>query len=480
MASKAAQAATATAEPQFGRIPIEQILVPEEHKRPLGDIEDLAQTIAQEGMLQPVIVRQTPEGFELMAGWRRLNAAMSLGWAEVPAQVRGADDTTRRVVRTIENVQRLNLDPIQEAREYERLQAEDGLQVHEIARRVGRSPLHVTNRLMILTLPEHMQARVGVLGGLTLGDAQELARLSDHPTRLEAAFKAVQGGSPASSVVALQFHSLARMSQVEQATRKVIERGDTLFDGGIGHDGFRVVADDPAPGCLFWPYETNADDFQYGISSEGEEYPIVVSPALHLADPDQRVRESAQALLTVQETGTHEAPAQPLTDEAARKRAEATERKHWKELRKRGELRQSHLTKVARGGPKAQDAEIVQRALVDVLPPLLREAVLVRCNVPRIENPSGFGVVWDLEGWLGGRGTWAKLARAAALELYEHEMASHLKNRARMLHGAEAERASRYLEYLEATGYALSPQECELAGLEREPESAGDEGENAE
>src|SRR5262247_3260166 len=66
MATKAAQAADTTppAEPQFGqfgRISIDQIIVPEEHKRPLGDIEDLAQTIAQEGMLQPVIVRQTPE-----------------------------------------------------------------------------------------------------------------------------------------------------------------------------------------------------------------------------------------------------------------------------------------------------------------------------------------------------------------------------------------------------------------------------------
>lgn len=470
MAKNAAPAATtAPAEPQFGRIPIDQIIVPEEHKRPLGDIDELAQTIAQEGMLQPVIVRQTEQGFELMAGWRRLNAAQRLSWTEVPAQVRGADDTTQRVVRTIENVQRLQLDPIQEAREYARLQGQDGLEVHQIARRVGRSPLHVTNRLMLLTLPEEIQGQVGALGGLTIGDAQELARISEHPEHLAAAHKAIQAGSPAANAVQAQIGKLAKQSDIERAKKTITDRGDVVFEGVIGRDGFAVTYDDPHPGALFWPYEKDADDFQYGVSLEAEEFPVVVSPALHLNDSDQRVRESAQALIQVQETGSNEAPAQPLSEDEAAKRAKAAESKHWKELRKRAELRQQHLTKIARGGPKAQDTELVQRAFMDALLPAVRDAVFARCNVPRIENPNGFGETWDLESWLNGRGTWAKLARAAAFELYERELEGHVKARTRLLHGAEADRAVRYLEYLEGSGYTLSAEECELAGLEREP-----------
>jgi ParB family transcriptional regulator, chromosome partitioning protein len=481
MAKKAAEAATTIppAEPQFGRVPIDQILVPEEHRRPLGDIEELAQTIGQEGMLQPIIVRQTEAGFELMAGWRRLNAAQALGWTEIPVQVRGADDTTRRVVRTIENVQRLNLSAVQEAEEYARLQEQDGLEAHQIGKRVGRSPLHVTNRLMLLTLPEEMRAKVGVLGGLTIGDATELARISEHPEQLQAAYKAVQAGTPAGNAVQTQLGKLAKLTEIEKAKKVITDRGDTVFEGVIGHDGFAVINDEPHPGCLFWPYQTDAEDFEYGVSAEAEEFPVVTSPTLHLNDPDPRVRESARALLQVAEKGTMEAPAQPLTEDEAAKRAEAGERKHWKELRKRAELRQVHLTKVARGGPKAADVELVQRAYVDSLLPAVRDAVLARCNVPRVENPNGFGEVWDLEGWLGGqRGSWAKLARAAALEQHERAMEQHIKSKTRLLHGVEAEQAGRYLEYLEGTGYALSPQECELAGLEREPESAEPEAES--
>ena len=147
------------------------------------------------GLLQPVVVRSHGGGYELIAGERRWRAAQRLGWTKIPAVVKEVDDRTLLTLALIENLQRDDLSPIDEAAGYRRLAAMSSSSPHaEIARLVGRNRATVANLLRLLQLPDEVQAMVHD-GSCQRGPCARAPRaLSDAERMLALARQAVEQG----------------------------------------------------------------------------------------------------------------------------------------------------------------------------------------------------------------------------------------------------------------------------------------------
>jgi ParB family chromosome partitioning protein len=152
------------------------------------ELANLAASIESLGLLQPLVVRRTDDGFQLVAGERRLRAARLAGLATVPAIVRTTDDTNLLTEALVENVQRVQLNPIEEASAYAQLLDDFGVSQEELAKRLGKSRPTISNLLRLLTLSVDIQRRVAA-GVLTAGHAKALlsvptedgqARLADR------------------------------------------------------------------------------------------------------------------------------------------------------------------------------------------------------------------------------------------------------------------------------------------------------------
>jgi ParB family chromosome partitioning protein len=139
-------------------------------------LEDLKRSLAATGLLQPVVVRETDGGYQLVAGERRWRAAKALGWKRIPAVVRDVDDRTLLTLALVENLQRASLSPIDEAEGYARLASEFGLSHGDIAERVGRDRSTVANAIRLLKLPKAVQALLDA-GALSAGHARALLSL---------------------------------------------------------------------------------------------------------------------------------------------------------------------------------------------------------------------------------------------------------------------------------------------------------------
>ncbi|KKB37466.1 nucleoid occlusion protein [Bacillus thermotolerans] len=121
-------------------------------------IEELAQTIRMHGMIQPIVVRETEDGkYELIAGERRWRAVQTLDWETVPAIINNLDDKETASVALIENLQREELSPIEEAVAYGKLLELHGLTQEALAQRLGKGQSTVANKLRLLKLPEEVQ-----------------------------------------------------------------------------------------------------------------------------------------------------------------------------------------------------------------------------------------------------------------------------------------------------------------------------------
>ena len=153
-------------------------------------LEDLKRSLESTGLLQPVVVRETDGGYELVAGERRWRAARDLGWKRIPAVVRDVDDRTLLTLALVENLQRASLSPIDEAEGYDRLTREFGLAHAEIAERVGRDRSTVANAVRLLKLPKPVQALLDA-GSLTAGHARALLSVADEKAILRLAKEAV-------------------------------------------------------------------------------------------------------------------------------------------------------------------------------------------------------------------------------------------------------------------------------------------------
>jgi ParB family transcriptional regulator, chromosome partitioning protein len=158
-------------------------------------LEELVSSIKQAGLLQPVVVRRANGGggYELIAGERRLRACQQLGWERIPAVQRDADDRTLLTLALIENLQRDDLSPVDEARGYERLIAEFNLAQQDVADAVGRDRSTVANALRLLKLPEVVLQMLHE-GNLSVGHGRALLALEDPRVVTNLAREAVAQG----------------------------------------------------------------------------------------------------------------------------------------------------------------------------------------------------------------------------------------------------------------------------------------------
>lgn len=165
-------------------LPIEHLSPnPEQPRRRFGseELASLAASITQKGMLQPILVRPDPEApdrFQIVAGERRWRAAQRAKLHEVPVIVRALDDLETLQIAIIENVQREDLSPVEEARGYRRLIDQFGHTQDQLARAIGKSRPHIANTLRLLDLPMSVQDKVET-GALSAGHARALIGTPD-------------------------------------------------------------------------------------------------------------------------------------------------------------------------------------------------------------------------------------------------------------------------------------------------------------
>lgn len=166
---------------------------PRKEFRP-SELAELAASIQASGLLQPLLVRKAASGagYELVAGERRLRAVKQLGWTEVPAQVRDVDDDTLLVLALVENIQRQELGPLEEAQGYGTLRDQFGFTQQQIAKAVGKSRPAVANMLRLLGLPASVRRRLDE-GALSMGHARALLAVDDPVRAADLAREAVAG-----------------------------------------------------------------------------------------------------------------------------------------------------------------------------------------------------------------------------------------------------------------------------------------------
>jgi ParB family chromosome partitioning protein len=181
---------------QLREIDIDRILPNSHQPRKNFDeqgLSELADSIREHGVVQPVVVRGLDDGFfQLIAGERRWRAAQRAGLLRIPAVIREAGEHDALEIALIENLQREDLNPIEEAQAYERLIVDFGMTQEEVARRVGKNRTTIANMLRLLRLPAEVQQWLRE-NRISTGHAKALLSLSDLDAILETARKIIQG-----------------------------------------------------------------------------------------------------------------------------------------------------------------------------------------------------------------------------------------------------------------------------------------------
>lgn len=168
-------------------IPIDNIIPNRFQPRTIFDdskIEELARTIHTHGIIQPIVVREDGDQFEIIAGERRFRAAKSLGWEEIPAIIKNLSDTETASVALIENLQREELTPIEEAMAYAKLLELHQLTQEALAQRLGKGQSTVANKLRLLKLPEVIQQSL-LQKEITERHARALIPLKDEEKQIQ-------------------------------------------------------------------------------------------------------------------------------------------------------------------------------------------------------------------------------------------------------------------------------------------------------
>ena len=182
--------------PAERRVPISEIRPNPRQPRRLFDeqkIAELADSVRDQGILQPLVVRKVTGGYELILGERRFRAAQRAEMEHVPVIVKEASDAESLEMALVENIQREELTPIEEALAYRQLMEEFDLTQEQVARRVGKSRPTVTNLLRVLNLPDEIRAAVDA-GSLSVGHARALLALDAPAEQLRVGRRVMQRG----------------------------------------------------------------------------------------------------------------------------------------------------------------------------------------------------------------------------------------------------------------------------------------------
>jgi len=189
-----------------------------------SQIDELTESIREHGVLSPITVRRMENGYyQIIAGERRWRAARAAGLVEVPVRVYDADDKLALELALIENVQRENLSPIEEARGYKVLMEEFGMTQESVAKRVSKSRPAVANALRLLSLPDKL-AELVLIGQLPAGSARALLPLKDERAMIDAAMIAVSDEMSTREVEAL----VKKLSRESDLDADDSQEGDAL------------------------------------------------------------------------------------------------------------------------------------------------------------------------------------------------------------------------------------------------------------
>ena len=156
-------------------------------------LEELAQSIKANGVIQPIVVRKAGKGYEIIAGERRWRAAQMAGREQVPIIVRDVPDDKLLEIALIENIQREDLNPIEEANAYRKLTTDFDFKQEQVATAVGKDRSSVANYLRLLKLPDDVRRDVAS-GALSMGHARALLSLADEGQQRKAAHDVVAKG----------------------------------------------------------------------------------------------------------------------------------------------------------------------------------------------------------------------------------------------------------------------------------------------
>jgi len=156
-------------------------------------LRELAESIKEHGVFQPIIVKKSIKGYEIIAGERRVKASQMAGLTEIPAIIRNFNDTQMMEIALLENLQRENLNAIEEASAYKKLLETLGLTQEELAKRLGKSRSHITNMIGILTLPKNIQDEI-TKNNISMGHARILSKLEDNNQQEELLNKIIKDG----------------------------------------------------------------------------------------------------------------------------------------------------------------------------------------------------------------------------------------------------------------------------------------------
>ena len=158
-----------------------------------GALKELASSIKEHGVFQPIIVKRSIKGYEIIAGERRVKASIMAGLKEIPAIIRDFNDTQMMEIALLENLQREDLNAIEEATAYKKLQETLSLTQEELAHRLGKSRSHITNMIGLLTLSEDIQQEI-IENKISMGHARVLSKMSDKAQQQELVDKIINDG----------------------------------------------------------------------------------------------------------------------------------------------------------------------------------------------------------------------------------------------------------------------------------------------
>ncbi len=176
-------------------VPVERIVPNPENPRLLFEesaLEELASSIREHGVLQPILVRPMGDGYQLVAGERRWRAAIRAGLQTIPALVEELDDDAALEIAVIENLQREDLSPLEEATMYDKMVTEHGYSIRKLAQKLGKDKGYLENRLRLADAPEEIRALVSVRKD-TLSHAYELMKVQDPKKRKRLAAQVASG-----------------------------------------------------------------------------------------------------------------------------------------------------------------------------------------------------------------------------------------------------------------------------------------------
>jgi ParB family chromosome partitioning protein len=224
-----------------------------------GHILELAESLKQKGVLQPILVRRADEGYVLIAGERRWRAAQRAGLRELPALVKEVSEREAFELALIENIQREDLNPVEEAEAYQRLVAEHGLTQEELAQRVGKDRSTVANSLRLLRLPDNIKQAV-ISSALSMGHARALLGLADEGDLKRAADKVVAEGLSVRAVEQLVQRLKSKRGEKTKAGREASVQLRHLTEKLQRKLGTRVVLrDSGGAGTLEIKYGSHAE-----------------------------------------------------------------------------------------------------------------------------------------------------------------------------------------------------------------------------